>query len=427
MTNAKIICDDMHSALSELEPESVDAIVCDPPYELGFMGKSWDSSGVAFSPETWAACLRVLKPGGHLLAFGGTRTWHRIAVAIEDAGFDVRDSIAWMYGTGFPKSLDVSKAIDKLHGATRGAERPHPTNACQGGHWCHCFENERGEAFSATKHPAATDPATDNARRWQGWGTALKPAFEPVIVARKPLIGTVAKNVLAHGTGAMNIDGCRVSTDGAPKAKFPVGESYGASGYDHGIGGKREAHTEHLGRWPANVVLDETTAEMLDEQSGELRARGNVTAKEREGKEAAVYGVYAKTIESGWVGDTGGASRFFYCAKASTSERERGLEALDASANGRRNIHPTVKPIALMRYLVRLVTPPGGLVLDPFAGSGTTGVAAVLEGFRFLGVEMDTAHACIAWHRIEHAIEERRAEFEAAAQAPTGPEQPSLF
>ncbi len=391
-----IIVDDMRSALANLEPESVDAIVTDPPYELGFMGKSWDSSGVAFSPETWAACLRVLKPGGHLLAFGGTRTWHRIAVAIEDAGVEVRDSIAWMYGTGFPKSLDVSKAIDKTAGIWRG--RAGAVVSGNGSMSAPNYERtDKGE------------PATDDARLWEGWGTALKPAFEPVIVARKPLVGTVAANVLAHGTGALNIDGCRVGrAKGDTSGWAESGSNESENGSMSGKNYARDPKPDNaLGRWPANVILDDTTAEMLDGQSAEV-------------------------------------ARFFYCAKASTSERERGLDALpvrDAhelvdreegsdglqspragagrTSGGRRNIHPTVKPIALMRYLVRLVTPPGGLVLDPFAGSGTTGVAAVLEGFRFLGIEMDTAHACIAWHRIDST--------EPEAKPSTTVEQPSLF
>lgn len=323
--------------LPTLPDNSVDSIVTDPPYELGFMGKKWDSSGIAYSVELWSECLRVLKPGGHLLSFGGTRTWHRVAVAIEDAGFEVRDSIAWMYGSGFPKSLNLKD-------------------------------------------------------KWTGWGTALKPAFEPIVVARKPLIGTVAANVLKHGTGALNIDGSRIGTSGGTQGagEGPQGQVFG-----NGLNGERGKPVDGLGRWPANVILDEYSAELLDEQSGILKsgAMDSVT----KGHDSKTFNVYGKQQVRRVIakGDSGGASRFFYCAKASKRDRNEGLEGS--------NFHPTVKPTALMRYLVKLVTPPNGTVLDPFTGSGSTGRAAILEGFDFIGIELTEDYIPIIEGRLIHA------------------------
>ena len=322
---------------------SVDAIVTDPPYGLSFMGKRWDYD--VPSVEIWAECLRVLKPGGHLLAFAGTRTQHRMAVRIEDAGFEIRDMIAWVYGSGFPKSLDVSKAIDKAAGVEREKVLV-PTKAGN-------TRGERGISYAGESFSGFTDitaPATEAARQWQGWGTALKPALEPITVARKPLVGTVASNVLAHGTGAINIDGCRIGdgddrTNGGPTgARIDAGEGYGGGWSDAESGRARPSG----GRWPANLIHDGS-----DEPATLL----------------------------------GDAARFFYCAKASKSDR------------GAENTHPTVKPTDLMRYLCRLVTPPGGVVLDPFMGSGSTGKAAMLEGFQFIGIERDPAYVAIAASR----------------------------
>lgn len=344
-----VIVGDCRDVMAGMAAASVDAIVTDPPYELGFMGKAWDRSGVAFDAATWAAALRVLKPGGHLLAFGGSRTFHRIAVAIEDAGFEIRDTISWLYGSGFPKSHNLD-----------------------------------GD--------------------WDGWGTALKPAWEPVIVARKPLVGTVAANVAAHGTGAINIDACRVEAGG------------------------NNVNDQESGRWPANVILDEEAGAMLDAQSGERGGGFGIRGKSPNGRFYAngkgIANTFTQTGQTVGFGDTGGASRFFYCAKASRGERNAGLEGMPerdkhiysggivsadhpgtADGGGARaslNHHPTVKPIALMRYLVRLVTPPGGVVLDPFTGSGTTGCAVALEGFGFVGVEMSPEYAEIARRRIAH-------------------------
>lgn len=355
--------------------------------------------------ELWAAeCLRVLKPGGHLLAFGGTRTWHRLAVAIEDAGFELRDSIAWLYGSGFPKSMDVGKAIDKAAGAEReviglkASNRPNvvgqrPGDSMGGGNY-----GERVE----------TAPATPDAERWQGWGTALKPAFEPVVVARKPLEGTVASNVLTWGTGALNIDATRVATTdslggGANKGMTAETRHEGFArpwmrddeAREAAAARSREntARAQALGRWPANVVLDEHAAAELDRQSGESSSR---IGKPRGAAHGEGWGMTATGAE---YADTGGASRFFptfrYVAKAPTCERPRvgGIA------------HPTVKPLDLMRWLVRLVTPPGGTVLEPFAGSGTTAEACVLEGFQCIAIEREAGYLPLIVSRLDKPVQ----------------------
>jgi len=313
---------DCLEVLRSLPDCSVDSIVTDPPYGLSFMGKRWDYD--VPSVEVWAECLRVLKPGGHLLAFAGTRTQHRMAVRIEDAGFEIRDMIAWVYGSGFPKSLNL-----------------------------------KGE--------------------WQGWGTALKPALEPITVARKPLIGTVAENVLQHGTGAINVDGGRVGTEqryNSPARNKAGGNSLNMSavGMPQDANGRMAA-----GRWPANFIHDGS------EEATDL---------------------------------LGASARFFYCAKASAKDRDEGVAGVAGVAGGmsgrrdgsmgsitmRKNTHPTVKPTDLMRYLCRLVTPPSGIVLDPFMGSGSTGKAAMLEGFAFVGIEREAEYIDIAKARIQSAV-----------------------
>jgi len=334
-------------ALPAMDAGCVDAIVTDPPYGLAFMGKAWDKT--LPDPQTWVEALRVLKPGGHALIFGAPRLYHRLACAVEDAGFEIRDVLMWMFGSGFPKSLNVSKAI--------------------------------------------AAPATPEAAAWAGWGTALKPAYEPILLVRKPLIGTVAQNVLTHGTGGINVDACRV--DGAkPATTRGAGGQHGF--YSGGAQGRIE--DDGRGRWPANVIMDEEAGAILDEQSG-IRTTHSGIVKSH-------HAAMGYSGSAGFAGerqvraDSGGASRFFYCPKASRSEREAGLEATDGQ---RANAHPTVKPIALMEWLVRLVTPPGGLVLDPFCGSGSTGVACARLGVRFLGLELDPDYAAIARRRIEHA------------------------
>ena len=422
--------------LPTLPDNSVDSIVTDPPYELGFMGKKWDNSGIAYSVELWTQCLRVLKPGGHLLSFGGTRTWHRVAVAIEDAGFEIRDSIAWMYGSGFPKSLDVSKAIDKAAGAERDEVLPQGSTKCPD-YPEPCSGHAETGKFSATVHALPTAPATSEAKQWEGWGTALKPAFEPIVVARKPLIGTVAENVLTHGTGGLNIDGSRIGTGTGEKkiVHYPDirGDNYQQGKESYSERGTVEREVIDKGRWPANVILDEYTAELLDEQSGQSKSPKTYTrnAGTLKGERVAYANIgEAAGTESKNYGDTGGASRFFYVAKASKRDRNEGLEELptkqvgtyaqdewsrqnmgntpDASRDGVANFHPTVKPTDLMRYLIKLVTPPGGVVLDPFTGSGSTGKAAILEGFRFIGCELTEDYIPIIQGRLDHAEEQVR-------------------
>jgi DNA modification methylase len=442
---------DCLEVMREYASETVDAVVTDPPYGLGFMGKQWDDlpPGLPWAQE----CLRVLKPGGHLLAFGGTRTSHRLTCAVEDAGFEIRDSIAWLYGSGFPKSLDVSKAIDKVRtedhapvdavrawlnerrldaGISHDAVNKHFGHASNGGGsssawmtnptsrslptweqwqelraWMNLPDdmdaevwrlngrkgtpgeawatadvlrtedrfNEpsgvvnvgQGERVAITRQIKSAN--SDEAARWQGWGTALKPAFEPIVVGRKPLVGTVAGNVLAYGTGALNIDGCRVKSDEELRrlqSKTAMFSQEHRPWKDRIDQEDRKLIGSDSGRWPANVVLDGSQADALDAMSGDR---------------------------------PGGASRFFptfrYEAKAPTLERPRtGAIA-----------HPTVKPLDLMRWLVRLVTPPGGTVLEPFAGSGTTAEAAILEGFRCVAIERETDYLPLIIQRISKPLQ----------------------
>lgn len=421
---------DCIARMRDLPDASIDAIVTDPPYGLDFMGKDWDSAvklangmlgqiaegltksehgplarggthsqgyknhdGLAFElwVTGWAAeALRVLKPGGHLLAFGGSRTWHRLAAGIEDAGFEVRDSIAWLYGSGFPKSLDVAKALDAREGIIRGAAgAPISENGSMSG-----VNYERTDKGAAV---------TESARAWEGWGTALKPAFEPIVVARKPLAGTVAANVLQYGTGALNIDASRIGTT---VETWPASRSYAPGQIQPGGKGKTQATgSAPAGRWPANVMLDESQAAALDAQAPKTGAAAKASGPTLRGRHdtAVAYGARnGLEGEPAYHGDSGGASRFFYVAKAPKSERP-----VTVDDEGKRVAHPTVKPLALMRYLVTLVTPPGGVVLDPFAGSGTTLEAAHLAGFESIGVELTPDYWPLIEARIERAVATR--------------------
>lgn len=407
--------------LKELPNNSVDSVITDPPYGLSFMGKKWDYD--VPSEEVWRECLRVLKPGGHLLAFAGTRTQHRMAVRIEDAGFEIRDMIAWVYGSGFPKSLNIGKAVDKLQGNER--EVVGIAKGAGAGMSDNLVAINKGlrPEYEATK---GTSPH-------EGWGTALKPALEPVTVARKPLVGTVAANVLTHGTGGINVDGCRVRTsDVIPKmtGKAILGGS--SDGWDRpwkndpdGLARRQVAadaaieKANTLGRWPANLIHDgsDEVVRLFPQAKGQQGAVGP-----QYGHKTSVnaYGNFGPRQTFEPRADSGSAARFFYCAKASKADRDEGCEGLAEVASACnlrqagglpkaakefcvRNHHPTVKPTDLMRYLCRLVTPPHGIVLDPFMGSGSTGKAAALEGFQFIGIEREAEYMEIAKARIESA------------------------
>ena len=391
-----------------------DSVVTDPPYHLtsivkrfgkegaapaqfgtdgayarasrGFMGKEWDGGDIAFRPEFWAEVWRVLKPGGHLLAFSGSRTYHRMACGIEDAGFEIRDQIMWLYGSGFPKSHDVSKGIDRTLGCEGDREITH-------------YKKQGPKSMFDGGKPR---PASLPASLWRGWGSALKPAHEPIVVARKPLIGTIAENVLQYGTGALNIDGCRVGTDELTPRQNNNSATWGTYGSGY-------VEPSPLGHWPANVIHDGS-----DE------------------------------VVAGFPQDMGAsASRFFYCAKASKEDRDEGLDGFDykpaGAMQGRhdgtlaggndtaRNTHPTVKPTDLMRYLCRMVTPPGGLVLDPFMGSGSTGKAAMMEGFRFVGIDMTEEYINIARARIQHAHDVKNNPIAVINRESENSDQRSLF
>lgn len=460
---------DCLTVMRGMEACSIDAIVTDPPYGLSFMGREWDH-GVPGEPF-WAEALRVAKPGAHLVAFGGTRTYHRLAVAIEDAGWEVRDCLGWLYGSGFPKSLDVSKAIDKRGGAAdltaevgaairraRIARGMTVTEAdrlyCGGSTLWTWYEGrpagqqlptpsimdaiardwpelaDYAEAIAQAEREKIgerdgsllavapgqdndrsattlniTAPATEAAQRWQGWGTALKPAWEPVILARKPLTSTVAANVQRWGTGAINIDGCRIETDEIIEqsgelqdlSRSSIHDGYdrpGATMFRTGKPKERSGPANGLGRWPANIVHDGSDEVLaVFPQTSSSPFVSSVST----GKPHDVYGGGMEDYTGRGFSDSGSAARFFYTAKASKSERDDGLR-FD------RNTHPTVKPLDLMRWLVRLVTPPDGVVLDPFMGSGTTLKAARAEGHRSIGIDLEREHCEIAWGRLSQGV-----------------------
>jgi DNA modification methylase len=373
-----LINGDCMEAMHELinQGVQVDSIVTDPPYELGFMGKEWDKSGIGYKKELWELCLKILKPGGHLLSFGGARTYHRMTCAIEDAGFEVRDQIMWIYGQGFPKSLDVSKAIDKMAGAER--EVVGLNKYADKGRTSGIATNSLG-AYSSSETDFITAPSTEAAKQWQGFGSALKPAHEPIVLARKPLSEkTIVANVLKHGTGAINVDGCRVGNE--ERLNKGVPSYHGATG-TFSAQGEMPTRSDKIavGRFPANLIHDGSD-EVEEEFKKQSEAMG-MHSSGRSGKHLAGGNTFGgskmpEDLKGTWFNDKGTASRFFYCAKASKKDR-----------NGSK--HPTVKPIALMRYLCRLITPPGGLILDPFAGSGTTGQAAIEEGFKAILIEKE--------------------------------------
>jgi site-specific DNA-methyltransferase (adenine-specific) len=432
----QIIHGDCFDVLKNIPDNSIDLILTDPPYGLSFMGKDWDHGvpGVQF----WIEALRVAKPGAHLFAFGGTRTFHRLAVAIEDAGWEIRDTIMWVYGSGFPKSLDVSKAIDKIavvecpacngiskntelesweewikktqdYGGTRKEwERLQDLSICN---VCNSTGKVRGAnrevvgvagKSGSTRNNMAGDfaggeymssvAATPEAKQWEGWGTALKPAFEPIIVARKPLTGTVAENVLQWGTGGINIDGCRVGTnDGLGRPYGGENKVYGSYGMERGT----KTGDALTGRWPANFIHDGSKEVVgLFPETGKSSRTYKKQVRKRSGfKLSGSEDNVQEANAPDNYGDSGSAARFFYCAKASKSERGEG------------NTHPTVKPLALMKYLITLGLPPGGIVLDPFCGSGTTALACKELGRNYICIEKELEYYQIACNRLDQPIE----------------------
>lgn len=419
---------DSREVLKTFPDNHFDSVVCDPPYALvsivkrfgkpgsapvnnagtkagnkgdpyaraasGFMGKSWDVGETAFAIEFWAEVYRTLKPGGHVVAFSGTRTYHRLACAIEDAGFEIRDQLAWCYGSGFPKSHDVSKAIDKAAGKADERGYIPATGESAGG-----SGNTVGKF---TGRQLSNNPATDAAREWQGWGTALKPSWEPICLARKPLAvpvddvrdadaparmrsATVAENVLEHGTGALNIDGCRVGTEGGTKTVAGDRRNTTVNAYGDGLGAQGGSIAPiDAGRWPANIVhdgSDEVVACFPDSKAGvNGAARGT----------GGIWSGISNAPCGPQYGDSGSAARFFYTAKADKLDRIGSK-------------HPTVKPVDLMQWLVRLVTPKGGLTLDPFAGSGSTGEAAWREGMRCVLIEREEEYQADIAERMKLA------------------------
>lgn len=410
----QLLLGDCRERLKDIPTNTVDAVVTDPPYELGFMGKSWDASGIAYSVEMWKEVLRVMKPGAHILAFSGTRTYHRMVVAMEDAGFEIRDQLQWIYGSGFPKSLDVSKAVDKCFGkkgvVVKEITGPKPGNHGGSGSYGH------GEDRSIR------EPESDLAKQWKGWGTALKPANEPIVLARKPLEkDSVAKNVLKWGTGGINVDAGRIEVSDADRAEVlaKANKKPTSNNIVKGFGNNTHQAGDwsmSKGRFPANVLFDEEAARMLDEQSGILKIgelKGYVIPGAS--NNGHLSGKAAREIRVS-TASSGGASRFFYTAKTSKWERNFGLTSEAVTTDDgrnkpidnpylrgeteRKNHHPTVKPFTLMRYLVKLITPPGGVVLDPFLGSGTTGAVSVACGFKFIGIEMTPEYMEIAKGRI---------------------------
>jgi site-specific DNA-methyltransferase (adenine-specific) len=417
--NATLHLGDCLDVMRTLSDNSVDSIVTDPPYGLAFMGKKWDYD----VPDVaiWAECLRVLKPGGHLLAFAGTRTQHRMAVRIEDAGFEIRDMIAWVYGSGFPKSLDVSKAIDKAAGVEREVVGIARRSQVASEGWDRPWKQEAMKnANSTVAEFDITTPATEAARQWQGWGTALKPALEPITLARKPLVGTVAANVMRHGTGALNIDASRVDGESTIREK-----TAGRGQFPHEDDAwqpKAVTVGSDMGRWPANLIHD-GSAEVLARFPLSDGQQFDVTETEPSRLTNGIYGGFANRPAAHERNNTGSAARFFYVAKASGEDRNEGMHGFAAvqqdttrkvgdpggdnprnrGAQARQNHHPTVKPTDLMRYLLRLVTPPHGVALDPFLGSGSTGKAAMLEDFKFIGIERDPDYFAIACARLRHA------------------------
>jgi len=434
----------MLDVLDDLPCNSVDSIVADPPYELGFMGKSWDNSGIAFQRETWEKCYNVLKPGGYLLAFGGSRTAHRIACAIEDAGFEIRDTIMWLYGSGFPKSMNIGKAVESkvLNGSASSVEFKHlagTTVKADKNYGWNATRTEHGyrpQNYAEDGHLRVdkVEYQTEQGKRWNGYGTALKPAYEPVIVARKPCDGTCVDNVLKWGVGGINIDGCRVEAGDEDELSKNWERKQSTCDNVVNVITQKDIDLRPYatdGRFPANVILTYNDEDLDEVCGGMPNTKGSSSDYDFDASANDNPSHVVTNIKSGYhFGDEGSAARYFYCAKATKRDRDEGCSELadgllrrmrpdkdDDNPTGlnkegrfapvvRKNTHPTVKPTALMQYLVRLVTPRGGTVLDPFMGSGSTGKAAMYENvdngadYKFIGIELTDEYLPIACARI---------------------------
>ena len=422
----KLYQGNMLDMLEVIDKESIDVVLTDPPYELNFMSKGWDNAGVSFQPDTWKKCYEVLKDGGYLLAFGGSRTFHRIACAIEDAGFEIRDTIMWLYGSGFPKSMNIGLAIDKKNGVESIV-----VGKSKSGSTSKAFNLNEQQREAGTGILAGEYDLKEAQNKWNGWGTALKPSFEPIIVARKPFKGSLVDNVIKNGVGGINIDECRIPfINDKDNTLRPTGNKqyFGLSSNINMIGGEKDK-----GRFPANTILtyDETDFDEVCGGFPNTKSTYNSETKHeniihRDNADFLKYG-YQSRIDSSSYNDSGSASRYFYCAKASKKDRDEGLEESELktdcdrneecySANvpfnrsslPKKNIHPTVKPTNLMQYLVRLVTPNNGIILDPFNGSGSTGKAVMYENkernknYKYIGIEMTEEYLPISKARIEY-------------------------
>ena len=453
----KLYHGNMLDMLDVIDLNSIDSIVTDPPYELNFMGKGWDNAGVSFQKETWKKCFDVLKPGGYLLAFGGSRTFHRIACAIEDAGFEIRDTIMWLYGSGFPKSMNIGLAIDKKNGIESKivgyANGTMPDFRDVGKKQKELIGIDKLTFGQIENSERKEQPIYEAQNKWSGWGTSLKPSYEPIIVARKPCEGTCIDNVLKYGVGGINIDECRVETNEQLQGTTSKLAKYGGSSYlESKTKNNGEYEQNPNGRYPANTILtydetdfDEVCGGFPDTKSG----KNGIRQSDGFNKNDYGKGIGIKAgMNNGEYGDSGSASRYFYCAKASKRDRDEGLDEFETKKTGelqggrtegsagsvmnplrpdgyvrnnplnpyagaggiKKNIHPTVKPTTLMQYLVRLVTPKGGTILDPFNGSGSTGKATMYENkdrnanYKYIGIELTDDYLPIARARIEYAI-----------------------
>lgn len=454
----------MQDVLDTLEENSIDSIVCDPPYELNFMGKGWDNQGIAFQTDTWKHCYRVLKDGGYLLAFGGSRTFHRIACAIEDAGFEIRDTIMWLYGSGFPKSMNIGLAIDKKNGFESkviGYQKGTMPDFRDVGKKQKEISGIDKLTFGQIENSERKEqPIYEVQNEWQGWGTCLKPAYEPIIVARKPFKGSLVDNVIKNGVGGLNIDECRVENTNADTydlEKRKISKATGSYNDGRFLDHLRNQDSKHgvteQGRFPANVILtyDETDFEEVCGGMPDTKSKESLPNNEKSTTNSDIFNANKWIHKSGYhYEDNGSASRYFYCAKASKKDRDEGLElfndlvitdgrtkSIDNAFNRgetlRKNIHPTVKPIELMQYLVRLVTPKNATILDCFMGSGSTGKAVMFENrernanYHFIGVEMTEEYLPICKARIDYALNKYEYDFQKQLQEEKDKGQLSIF